>query len=235
MSPFFIGWSPASARPLAGFLARVVLLVLGGLGCLALALASTVNDFGGGDFSGDHDLTGVLIAEPYPLLIQDNGHAVMLSGGGKVGVQDDAAPLNGKRVHVTGGGVKRGSIDMVFVDVLEAAAGDVMAPRRQDLGRWRLTGEICDGKCMLGVMRPGSGLAHKACANVCLTGGVPPVLVTTAPVEGTPFMLMGDANGHGLPDALRDHTGILQAMDGTLYRVGDMLVFLTDVGKAVNP
>ena len=76
------------------------------------------------------------------------------------------------------------------------------------LGSWRLTGEICDGKCSLGVMRPGNKAAHKACANVCLIGGVPPVFITTTPVLGTQYLLMGDPQNHALPDALRDYVAI---------------------------
>lgn len=235
MSPFFIGWSPRSALPLAGFLLAIVLLGLAGLGGLALALGANVNDPGGGDFTGDKDLTGVLLAAPYPTIVLDNGHAVILSGGGKRGVQAESASLDGKRVHATGAGVKRGTMDMLLVATLAAAPGDAVVPPRVPLGTWRLTGEICDGKCVLGVMHPGNGLSHKACANVCLTGGVPPVLVTTQPVEGTQFLLLGDAGGGPLPDALRDHTAIPQRMDGMVYRLADMLVFLTDVRAAVDP
>ena len=84
-------------------------------------------------------------------------------------------------------------------------------------------------------MRPGQGLAHKACANVCVAGGVPPVLVTTAPVEGTGFLLMGNPEGRALPDAFRDQTGLLRQMEGTVTRVADLLIFLTDVPYAVTP
>jgi hypothetical protein len=238
---FFVGWSGRSALPLAGFLALVVMLLLAGLGGLALALGSTVNDPGGGDFTGDQALTGVLVADPYPVLLLDPdathpaGHVVLLSGGGKRGVRPEAEPLAGMRVHAIGYGVKRGSLDMLLVDTLTAAPGDAPVPALVPLGTWRLTGEICDGKCMLGVMRPGTGLAHKACANICVGGGVPPVLVTTAPVAGERFLLIGDAGGHALPDAFRDHTAIPQRMDGTVERLGDLLVFRTDVSQAVDP
>lgn len=238
---FFVGWSPRSAAPFGWFLAGVVGLILAGFCGLALALGSTVNDPGGGEFTGDHTITGVLVAQPYPVIVLDPdpahpaGHGVLLSGGGKRGVQAEAAPLDGKRVIATGSGVKRGTIDMLLVDTLAPAQGTVAPPARAPLGTWRLTGEICDGKCVLGVMRPGDGLAHKACADVCLTGGVPPVLVTTAPVAGAQFLLMGDPAGHALPDALRDHVAIPQRMDGTLERLADLLVFRTNVAAAANP
>jgi len=241
MTPFFVGWNLRSLRPSAWFLATVCGLAVLLFATIALALGSVVNDPGGGDFAGDKDLTGVVVAAPYPLLVlapdadHPNGHAVLLSGGGKVGVQDQANALNGKRARATGVGFKRGSIDMMVGVDLRPAEGPAPEPTAVPLGVWRLTGEICDGKCESGIMRPGNGLAHKACANVCVSGGVPPVFVTTAPVEGAGFLLMGDAQGHALPDAFRDHTGIPQRMDGSVIRIADVLIFRTDVTAAVTP
>ena len=241
MTPFFVGWRLRSILPSAGFLGTVCTLTLLLFAGLALALGSVVNDPGGGDFAGDKDLTGVIVAEPYPLLVLDpdaahpNGHAILLSGGGKRGIQEQAAALNGKRVRATGAGFKRGTIDMIVGVALQPAAGPAPQPAITPLGTWRLTGEICDGKCVSGVMRPGNGLAHKACANVCISGGVPPVLVTTAPVAGAGFLLMGDQDGHALPDTFRDHTGIPQRMDGAVARIADVLIFRTDIAAAATP
>jgi hypothetical protein len=238
---FFIGWSWRSALPLGWFLAGVVLVMAVGLTTLGLALGSHVDDPGGGNFAGDRSVTGVLLANPYPVLVADadpahpTGHAMLLAGGGKVGVQADAARLAGRRVRIDGLAVKRGTIEMLLVWRLEAVEGAATPPEVQSLGGWRLTGEICDGKCYSGVMRPGAGLAHKACANVCLLGGVPPILVTTAPVAGSQFLLLADPNGRALPDALRDHVAVLQQMNGAVSRVADLLVFRTDITAARDP
>jgi hypothetical protein len=219
-----------------GFLALVLVSLLVGFGALAFALGVAVDDPGGGDFTGDKAITGTLIADPYPMIVTDNDHhTILLSGGGKRGVQIDARPLDGKHVHATGAGVKRGDRDMLLVDQLQPVPGEALAPVREPLGTWRLTGEICDGKCSLGVMRPGNKAAHKACANVCLIGGVPPVFITTTPVLGTQYLLLGDPQDHALPDALRDFVAITTRMDGTLERIGDALVFRTDVTKAIVP
>lgn len=238
---FFIGWSWRSARPVAWLLAGVVVLLLGGMAGFGLALGSGVDDPGDGHFVGDQTVTGVLLAEPYPVLVvgpdtaHPMGHALLLAGGAKVGVQSLAAPLAGRRVRVDGFAVKRGTIDMLLAWRMEPVEGDAPRPAEEALGTWRLTGEICDGKCYSGVMRPGAGLAHKACANVCLLGGVPPVLVTTAPVAGASFLLLADPQGHALPDEFRDHVAILQRMDGTVTRVADLLIFRTDVAAALDP
>jgi hypothetical protein len=236
MNPFFVGWSGRTALPRAGFLALFLITLIAGFAALAFALGVTVDDPGGGDFTGDKDITGVLIADPYPMIVTDTDHhTIVLSGGGKRGVQEQARPLDGKHVRATGAGVKRGDRDMLLVDELRAVPGNADAPVREPLGTWRLTGEICDGKCSLGVMRPGNKPVHKACANVCLLGGVPPVFITTTPVLGTRYVLLSDPRNHALPDALRDYVGITSRMDGELERIGDVLVFRTAVAAAAVP
>jgi hypothetical protein len=236
MNGFFVGWSARSVLPNAWFLLLVVLTLVSGFGALAFALGVSVDDPGGGDWTGDKEITGVMVADPYPMIVIDGDHhTILLSGGGKRGVQAEARPLDGKHVHATGAGVKRGDRDMLLVDQLEAAPGDVSPPVREDLGTWRLTGEVCDGKCALGVMRPGNKPAHKACANVCLLGGVPPVFITTTPVMETRYLLMGDPANQALTDAFRDAVAVTRRMDGMLERVGDALVFRTNVAAAVVP
>lgn len=236
MNPFFIGWSGRTALPSLGFLALLIVTSLVGFAALAFALGVTVDDPGGGDFTGDKDITGILIAAPYPMIVTDGDHhTIPLSGGGKRGVQARASELDGQHVRATGAGVKRGDRDLLLVDTMQPVPGDATPPAREALGTWRLTGEICDGKCSLGVMRPGNTAVHKACANVCLIGGVPPVFITTTPVLGTRYLLMGDPDGHALPDALRDYVAIASRMDGTLERIGDALIFRTDVTRAALP
>ena len=235
MTPFFIGWSARSGLRALGFLSPIVVALLTCFGALAFALAVVSDDPGGGEVIGEMRIEGTLIADPYPMIVTDAGHTILLSGGGKSGIQDEARPLDGKRVKAFGGHARRGDRDMLLVYELSAASGEGRAPTREPLGSWRLTGEICDGKCVLGVMRPGNKPVHKACANVCFIGGVPPVFVATTPVAGTRYLLMGGPDNRALPDAARDHMAALRRMDGTLERIGDAIVFRADIATAVVP
>jgi hypothetical protein len=236
MNPFFVGWSGRTATPHIRFIVLLAASLLFCFAALAFAIGITVDDPGGGDFAGDRDITGILIADPYPMIVtDDNQHTIPLSGGGKRGVQEQARALDGKHVHATGTAVRRGDRDLLLVDDLQSLPGEPVPPVRKSLGTWRLTGEICDGKCSLGVMRPGNRTMHKACANVCLIGGVPPIFITTSPVLGSRYLMMGDPGNHALPDALRDYVAITTRMDGTLERIGDALIFRADVTKAVVP
>ncbi len=232
---FFVGWTGKLPAAHAGFLRAILVALLVGLPVLAGVLARANDDTGTGGFdwdAGAQTLRGTVTARPYPLLHLAGGHTLMLSGVGKSGVDLDPA-LDGRNVEVSGFLLKRGTLDMLLVDDLHAADGNAVpvAPAAP-LGTWRLTGEICDGKCYTGAMRPGSGLSHRACANLCLIGGVPPVFVTTAPVAGTSFLLLADADGAALPDSVRDLAALRIQLDGKLERRGDLLVFRTDLAQA---
>ncbi|WP_244618872.1 hypothetical protein [Rhizobium sp. 18065] len=216
-----------------------VVFFLLGLAFASLAFSLSAQNPGSGGYVDELQggrLAGVLEMLPYPILrvpARDGRgpRAIMLSGQGKAGVAKDADPLNGQWAEVSGIFVKRGDLDMLLVGGnpgLASATSPVEAIQPAapvSLGRWRLTGEICDGKCYAGAMRPGTGLAHKACANLCITGGVPPVFVTTSPVEGHNFLLMAGSDGGPLPRALLNRTGLLIELDGEVEQRDDILIF----------
>ncbi len=240
--PFFLGWSkklPKGLRRFVPFLAVSLVLLFGGAGFL---IGATQNDPGDGAFRWDYGrqtLTGVMVAEPYPVVYvvaserYPAGRPLLLSGPGKRGVQQRADPLDGQLVEISGIPLQRGTLDMVQLRGgeagLKAAEGEnAGAPETVSLGRWRLTGEICDGKCYAGAMRPGSGLAHKACANLCLIGGVPPIFVSTGPVEGHSFFLMAGPDGGPITEAILTDTAVLVEIEGEIERRGELLVFRID-------
>lgn len=232
---FFVGWAPRAPAGLRGFLGVLALCLVAGAGLLGFALSASVDDPGAGSFdwaAGEQTLRGTITPLPYPLLTlpptreHPAGHTVLLSGEGKRGVAL-APSLAGRVVDATGLMLKRGTIDMMQVDDdpgLREAPGEAAPPAPVALGQWRLVGEICDGKCWTGAMRPGSGLAHKACANLCLAGEIPPVLVTTGAVAGSSFLLLAGADGGPMPAALRPLVGQRITLGGAVERRGDLLV-----------
>lgn len=244
MNIFFAGWSARSARPLAPFLVGVVVALLVGCAALALALGRTTDDPGQGIEIPNRIITGILVDGPFPYLVtapdaaHPRGHTVLLTAQGKVAIDADVRAFAGRHVAVPGLYMKRGGIDMLEVTDLPKPVPQAMpftVPVEEPLGIWRITGELCDGKCWIGWMRPGGGLAHKACANVCLIGGVPPVLVSTGDVAGSQYLLPLGLDGKMLPDGFRDLVGIRAVYEGEVFRVGDLRVFRTDVAKARTP
>lgn len=237
---FFVGYLNAVPRPLGNFLARTGLAVMAAMALLGVLLSLRTADPGWAVQGYEHiEVRGLLEMRPYPLLRSPGGdtgkaRTYLLAGEGKYGVGPQAAGLEGREVMVAGYLIKRGTLDMLLVDdahgitALEKQASHV-PPVPVSLGRWRLTGEICDGKCYGGAMSPGTGLAHKACANLCLLGDVPPVFVSTGLVGGSEFFLLTDS-GNGT-DARRfaDYVGRLVAVDGEVERVDNFFVFKADI------
>ena len=97
-----------------------------------------------------------------------------------------------------------------------------------DLGIQTLRGEIVDSKCYLGVMKPGRGKPHRACATLCIRGGIPPVLrVETGSGEYRHFLLTDKAGG-AINDRLLDLIAVPVEIAGRVLRTGDLLVLETD-------
>ncbi|WP_187428886.1 hypothetical protein ROLI_016580 [Roseobacter fucihabitans] len=239
--PFFVGYLPVP-QALRGLLLAICVLLVSGFAGFGLALGVAQDDPGEGAFRFDYGrqtVTGVIELTPYPLLrvTQGNerikpGHTLMLAGGGKNNVDSRAIPLEGQLAQASGVILERGDLDMMQLrggrGGLDAAEGAAPQMEVDQLGRWKLAGEICDGKCLAGAMRPGRGLAHKACANLCLLGGVPPVFVSTRPVEGSQFLLITGPDGERLPEKAYDYVAQFISLEGDVERRGDLLVLRMD-------
>ena len=240
--PFFVGYLPTPGT-LKLFLVAVSAFLIGGFAALGLAVGSAQDNPGAGQFKwgwGPQSVSGRLEIHPYPILHVTKaskniavGRTLLLSGVGKKGVQSRVAKLDGKAVQLKGIALKRGDIDALQVGNAKGAIIplDQAPPQTKtvDLGRWKLKGEICDGKCLSGAMRPGRGLSHRACANLCLIGGAPPVFVTLDAVDGQNFFLLGDAAGKPLPASFLAHVAKLVSLEGAIERRGKILVFKADL------
>ena len=240
-TPFFVGYLPVPG-PLRKFLLLASALLVVTFLFTGLLIGSTQDEPAASGFRFDYGrqtVTGVVELTPYPLLrvTEGNDHikpgkTLMLSGAGKFGADMRAMGLDGHLATVSGIVLQRGTIDMLQLrggrNGFRATEGIAPQMETEPLGRWKIAGEICDGKCLNGAMRPGRGLAHKACANLCLLGDVPPVFVSTQPIEGTDFMLITGPDGTELPAAAYDYVGQFISLEGDLERRGDMLVLRMD-------
>ncbi|MEL6450800.1 MAG: hypothetical protein AAFQ19_06035 [Pseudomonadota bacterium] len=239
--PFFVGYLPVPDK-LRVLLVFVAVLLIGGMGVAGYMLGATQDDPGPGAFRFDYGrqtVTGVIEMTPYPVLhvTQGNdriavGDSFLMTAGGKSGVDDRAQPLDGQLAQVSGVILERGDLYMIQLrggrNGLRAAEGDAPNVAAQPQGRWQLTGEICDGKCLAGAMRPGRGLAHKACANLCLLGDVPPIFVSSQPVLGEEFLLVTGPGGTRLPPAAYDYIAQYVTAEGEITKRGDLLVWEID-------
>jgi len=231
---FFIGWEGRLPARATEWMRALLAGVVAGFLLLGLGLARAIDDPGGGGGSGQEEtLEGVQTALPYPTVTTGAGRTVMLSGGGKDGAAFDPA-LDGQAVQATGYILRRGALEMLQVgEAVQPGAAPLAAVAVERLGVWRITGEICDGKCLAGAMRPGTGTAHRACANLCVSWGVPPTFAATRPVAGQRHLLLGDPAGGPLSGRFRDLTARPVTLEGVVERRGDLLVFRPDLSRAV--
>ena len=240
-APMFIGWSNTLSPRLLIFLAATCLAIVAGIAASSFLLGARLEFLGSGMYGNEAVLLGRLEAKPQPVLriAPDAAHpkprALMLSGEGKNGVMPEAEALDGKMVLAGGFLLQRGHINMLQIGgdiglkATDAAKVDAYAPKPGvSLGRWKLTGEICDGKCYSGAMRPGNRLAHKACANLCISNGVPPVFVSSAEIEENSFFMLATTTGEPFPDAFYAYVAKPVTLEGEVTRIDNLMIFKVD-------
>lgn len=214
-----------------------------------LALAVVVGSFAlsrsqpapGGDlkpYQTGEEVRGFYVARPYPQLrtIGEDGliHTILLVSQSKHRYDGGSDGEGGDHpVRVLGNLIERTGSKMMEVVSLDVPPDLKIDPRLtevrdQPLGPVRLIGEIVDSKCYLGRMRPGSGRAHRACAQLCISGGIPPILVTRdlSGVE-THYILCG-ADETPVNDAVIPFVAEPVQVLGDVIRRGDIQLLLID-------
>ena len=108
--------------------------------------------------------------------------------------------------------------------VQPSSAPRLSLPASTDTVAVSLQGEIVDSKCMLGVMKPGAGKVHRDCAELCIMGGMPPMLLVKNTAGDKAAYLLMDENGNAVGQQLLPHIAVPVAVKGSAYRVGSMPV-----------
>lgn len=193
---FYIGYLPTAPAGVGRF-AKICATLLAPL-AIAVAFAAAVvqrpMESGWYEFGEFRKFEGVLYEEPTPVLrvAKPGGEGVragyatlLLCGSPKFGIPDVAKGNHGKRVSFEGSLIYRQGLAMIEMNKPETfkvlgepgpgeARGEAEPWLAADVdGKLRLRGEIVDTKCFFGVMRPGVGKVHRACAIRCLEGGIP--------------------------------------------------------------
>ncbi|MGE0638902.1 MAG: Rieske 2Fe-2S domain-containing protein [Thermoanaerobaculia bacterium] len=242
---FFVGYLPVPPG-LVRFVRAVAITIVVGFGGLAAAIASAQRPLGSGgfEFARESVVTGgIPQAAAVPgIRPGDSGRSdgevngfLALVGEGKHGPPAGLAELAGRTVEVRGHRIERDGLGMLevagFLDRGPAATGgDSAAPRA--LGRFRLRGEIVDSKCYLGVMKPGSGKAHRDCAVRCISGGSPPLFVmrSTGEPERIVRLWLAAADGAPLADRILDYVAEPVEVEGEVTSAPGGLRFTFDPG-----
>jgi hypothetical protein len=232
---FFVGYLPTPPGIRSFSLAVAAALLLGAAG-VAWGAASFQRSPGASD-RGKAELTGLYLAAPY-------GHLRWLDEGGEVrhtlltvqrkfGARDHAA-FDGQTVTIKGLLLERD--DQQLLELSAAPEPARLPPQEamalkvdpEPLGEVTVSGEIVDSKCYMGRMRPGNERAHRACAQLCVRGGIPPVLISRRPGAAAEHYLLAGPGGAPINQEVLPWVAEPVRITGALSRVGDLQILELD-------
>ena len=243
-SDMFVGWAKAPAVD-RRFLFGALPVGFAGIAGFSWLNASMASDPGAGQWLTDatHTVTGALVTHPYPMIrVADAAspfdmRTVLVVAQGKCNSALDLTDQNTKPVTASGVLIERKNRRMLEVppfleDWLSPASREITEklanPETKSLGEARLAGQIMDSKCFFGVMRPARGKTHKACASLCIRGGIPPSFWVRTKDGRESIMLMTTADGGPMPMDILPLVADPVEATGEIVRVGDLLHFRTD-------
>lgn len=237
---FYINYGaiPSSYR---NFLLKFVpLLVIGAL-LFGFFLPGIHNQFNDGKINGGVELQGLLIAEPVPQLIVPRSGDVnntipvsryILSAPNKAGVNPQILEQAGQWVKLTGTITSRNHLSLIAVrDAEPIAPPDNIAidpDNGTSLGKFSLVGEIVDGKCYPGVMKPGQLKTHRSCAIRCISGGIPAVFRVQNNRDDVMYFLLADSGGKAVNDRVLDLVADPVQIEGEVIQYDDIFVIKAD-------
>jgi hypothetical protein len=239
---FYIGWEPSMPVATRRFVRRVVAAAF----LAAIAVAATIvalqARFAPGmfEYGDEREFVGVVRETPAPQLVVSGpvctevcsarSSWLLAHYGTKRGAADLVRGMDGRRVRLRGVLVYRG--DQTLLDVvpgsvqpLDATGAPAPAAVIEDLGTKTLRGEIVDAKCHFGVMRPGSGKTHRACAARCIASGSPPMLWVRDAAQGRDLhLLLVGSDGRALGRELLPWVAEAVEVTGRVVRHDGLLV-----------
>jgi len=241
---FYIGWEDKAAPGIGRFVRKIIflLLAIGVGGALALAACQRTIGVSMFEWGTVKSFSGILKTEPYPhLLVPRPGAAgeqkefstYYLVAPFKHGLdREKISALENKTVSLKGTLIYRGNQTMV-----EAIPDSIKIADRQlpptgietvSLGRQTFVGEIVDSKCYLGVMNPGLLLAHRDCAILCISGGIPPILFVRQKIGPPIYLLLTAADNQPVNQQVLDLVAEPVQITGEVERQGDLLILRAD-------
>lgn len=244
---FYIGYLPKAPQSFARNNRLFVIIVAIVLPLLGFLLVQNQQGYRDSTFELGQltTVTGILIKEPVPMLKVPLGgpegkqyQSVLLIGFGKKGAlptleqieMAEEVDLNGKMITLEGTLIYYDGKALLELSKKAAAfkaivgQGDYESDR-EVLGGVTLKGEIVDPKCYFGVMKPGEGKPHRACAANCIAGGIPATLRTEDEYGQVRYLLLTGLNGESINNFVLPVIGEPIALEGTIERIDDWLYF----------
>jgi hypothetical protein len=241
---FYIGWQPEAPDIFVRRVRMAVIALICIVPCLAVAVVWHQSGFATSvfDYGKPSEIEGILTTSPFPFLQVHRGvdmegqpvvQNILLVGHGKHGVDEMLRSTEAQLGHTLDGRMVRLRGFLIYYDgktLMEVermtdtgSAGDPAAVSIS-YGMASVTGEIVDPKCLFGVMKPGYGKPHRACAARCIAGGIPPVLRSVSSGGHVQYYLLAAADGGKINAEMLPYAGDQVALCGEIRREGDWLV-----------
>lgn len=241
---FYVGYAGEMPRSLAGFLRRRLAAGIAGAVAAGVAIAALQGPFPAAmfEYGTEREFVGWIRERPVPQLLVAGPDGATWSvyplteAGTKFGAERLVAGWDGAWVRARGTLIYRGAqtlldLNPASLEPLEPAPSGRPSPRVEDLGHHRLVGELVDSKCHFGVMNPGSGKVHRACAARCISSGVPPMLWVRGARGPDVYLLVVGPQGEPLGRALLPYVAEPVAIAGRVTRLDHLLVLRTEPGS----
>lgn len=227
---FYVGYLPTPPG-LGRRLRRqsLTFLLLAAPAGILVAAAHTPSAGGSFAYGRPETVRGTLEWRPLPALRVREGATVRhvaLVGQGKHGVTGMEG-LEGRAVSMRVTRIHRDRDEMFEVagsPVPDPGAEALPPAVLEALGVITFRGEVVDGKCDLGVMNPGDGTLHRACAVRCLSGGVPAMLLVRDRQGTEVRVALAGRDAPLSPELVRRWAGTVVEARGTLERRDGALV-----------
>lgn len=238
---FFIGWADTPTPDRRFFLgAGIGLTLAAAAGAGGLAALQEAPGPGEWDQADVREWPGVLTTAPYPMLrtrgLDGAPQTMLLSCLGKCGVGPLLDGYSGQPVVITGSLIHRGRHGMIAVNEMGEwiritdgpPDAELAFPEMEALERVSLAGEILDSKCWFGAMRPSEGKVHKACASLCIRGGIPPAFFARDRTNRSTLMILTQ-NGRPWNDSILPYVADPLRLAGRIQRCADILFLDTNL------
>lgn len=237
---FYVGYLTAPS-PYRRFVMLLVALLTLWFLSLAAIFVLTQRDPGRAVWSNSNEQTwsGVLIESPYPMLIPDDTAdtlPLLVVSMGKAGAHEALRDAFDHRVTLRGYALEREGRHMIELSpdpdaiVINQPISDSERPVIDDqhAESLELIGEIIDGKCYLGAMKPGDGFGHRSCAALCLRGGLPPMFVAESDIGDIFYPLLLVDGSCELDDDTIDLVACRVRVHGQLAHIAGLPVLMVN-------
>lgn len=248
---FYIGYQDKAPDSIMKFIkSRVWILAIVVL-VAGLGFSLGQQKFGNGSFELGKltEVEGVLHLNPYPVLkveiAPNEFKELLLLGFGKFGAENGLMQIAGEeaidglRIKLEGtliyyDGVTLMQLEPELDGTYEVLGRSTMRLESSSMGTVSLQGEVIDPKCYFGVMKPGRGKIHRSCAVRCISGGIPPVFVSTNEDGSSSFLLITNEDGEAANQDVLDIIGKPCAISGELMQTGQWTILKMESDKIVD-